>query len=588
MQLVAVYIKEFKAINDSLIPISNGFNVQRVGKSFQIEVSERFDEYYNNYQFSLLLGRNGVGKTTILEFIQGVFENYVGEGFCVFYSEGKFKVYYNTIMKPDIVGISEVEFFSSCKNFAVAVVNNIFDIANFSLSKKRRFRNVIEKTDTAIAKSGKTRSFLDNIKTQIAFFEANRGFLQSIGNPNPEYLFSLFKPSRKRFDDALKECSDESIFLLEDDLNYFYNNIEGNGKAESDLKANVDKANNVLEPGITKLRMRLSGVSSYIFSLSHYKDLQSDNDLVWHFQRFFLSDVIWGLANNLDMERNLICYIYVAFMLRSFNDLALFQVDPYEGDVYFPKGIKRDIGLVTYFYDEIRTSSTYMLDIALKIEEEKVQIINSQSGVHFSSNDPHFIKLATENFNRLDSYLSKEVKFGWSGFSSGEFAMIKLYSRLYTSIRELRRRGYNKVILLIDEVDLYLHPEWQRTFLKRTITFLESNIASNDVHLVLSTHSPIIASDFLSGDIVIINKFNSKVVAEKSEIGFGTGINGLYLNSFSLSSSIGEYSRHHLKRLFKRSQSGKVREFDLKLINEIGDKEIREKLSHQVSNNDPY
>ena len=79
-----------------------------------------------------------------------------------------------------------------------------------------------------------------------------------------------------------------------------------------------------------------------------------------------------------------------------------------------------------------------------------------------------------------------------SVLSSGEMGMLNLFSRLLSSFKQ---RGIPSLIIL-DEVETSFHPEWQRRFLNRLLSFLSYLLSKEDsVQIIYTTHSPITLSD---------------------------------------------------------------------------------------------
>ena len=71
--------------------------------------------------------------------------------------------------------------------------------------------------------------------------------------------------------------------------------------------------------------------------------------------------------------------------------------------------------------------------------------------------------------------------------------------RLYQTTPEDKKSEFEKsyAICLIDEIDTYLHPKWQRTILKTLAdTF-------RNTHFVVTTHSPLVITSLKSGDATI-------------------------------------------------------------------------------------
>ncbi|PWJ68067.1 AAA ATPase domain-containing protein [Fibrobacter sp. UWB8] len=144
----------------------------------------------------------------------------------------------------------------------------------------------------------------------------------------------------------------------------------------------------------------------------------------------------------------------------------------------------------------------------------------------------------------------------WRPQSSGEENFIKLFSRIYYSLRSEKRRnaaGKNKNIhLFIDEADLYLHPEWQRCWLDEFVNIMDvvlKRIYGSSVpkiQLFMSTHSPYIISDFPKENITLLKQSieTKQVEIENSHSlsPFGGNLYDLLSANFFVDNSIGSFS----------------------------------------------
>ena len=56
-----------------------------------------------------------------------------------------------------------------------------------------------------------------------------------------------------------------------------------------------------------------------------------------------------------------------------------------------------------------------------------------------------------------------------------------------------------------------MHPEWQRTFLKDLISFVNKTFQSNRIQIVLTSHSPFLISDLPKESVILLEeKWGSK------------------------------------------------------------------------------
>lgn len=219
--------------------------------------------------------------------------------------------------------------------------------------------------------------------------------------------------------------------------------------------------------------------------------------------------------------------------------------------------------------------------------------------------------------NDPDRWITKEVfsvlEFRWGGLSSGELALLNLLGRLNSVRNQLK----DNVIVLIDEVDLGLHPEWQRKWVKNVLPIIGDLMKrrGGSVHVMLTTHSPIILSDFMKEDVIYLsNEGNNNL--NKIDINFNTfgqNIYSLFKNSFFLEAFKGGFSHDVIEGLlrifsnlsneeiisqkksfiefcdtyniqFPSGKSGVIRIFFEELVNMIGEDIIRNHLKRQIKN----
>lgn len=169
----------------------------------------------------------------------------------------------------------------------------------------------------------------------------------------------------------------------------------------------------------------------------------------------------------------------------------------------------------------------------------------------YSLDDLHIINSVIEFFypetNIEDCNLVYEVfgvlAFSWDGLSSGEMSILNLLGRIFSG-----KKHYGNItnkLLLIDEVDLGLHPEWQRLWVSDVLPLISEILCSDDQELqvIITTHSPIILSDILDQDIIYLGD------GQLEEKTFGQNIYTLFNNSFFLEDVQGKFVSKKLVNL---------------------------------------
>lgn len=180
------------------------------------------------------------------------------------------------------------------------------------------------------------------------------------------------------------------------------------------------------------------------------------------------------------------------------------------------------------------------------------------------------------------------------GLSTGEKQFLKLYSRFLTFNlnNENNLLKEKQFIILIDEFDIGFHPLWQRRFLYTWIKFLESFINKSSVNkinvqLILTSHSPFVVSDLPKQCINFLSKADGtsfSIVDDltKHHSTFGANINELYCDSFFLTGALmGDFSKLKIDDVIQALLSKeplKDKDYIKSLIQLIGEPIIKTKL----------
>lgn len=173
----------------------------------------------------------------------------------------------------------------------------------------------------------------------------------------------------------------------------------------------------------------------------------------------------------------------------------------------------------------------------------------------------------------LENTNTKE-KFHFSKLSSGERQMIYSASSILYHIRNInsikgnqRRIKYRELNIILDEIELYFHPEFQRKYIDYLIKSINSlNLKEvESINIIMSTHSPFILSDIPESNVLFLSEGKSQKGISET---FGANIHTLYKNNFFLEGMpIGEFAKNKIKRLFEKTRL--IKGQDLELYNEI-------------------
>ena len=191
-----------------------------------------------------------------------------------------------------------------------------------------------------------------------------------------------------------------------------------------------------------------------------------------------------------------------------------------------------------------------------------------------------FIELIIEQYNKTDTVYGRMINIIPQPMSSGEVALINIFATVYSA---LKKKTSGSILLIIDEIDAFLHPKWQQDILTHiTKRINESKLFENKkVQLVVATHSPIILSDIPRENIIYLKE--PFEVYSSQQLTFGANISTLFYDSFFMEKgSIGAIARKEIQWAIDNFENTKLNLDDCKrlvyIINNIGDKFLREKL----------
>jgi len=193
-----------------------------------------------------------------------------------------------------------------------------------------------------------------------------------------------------------------------------------------------------------------------------------------------------------------------------------------------------------------------------EIDFENQQVYDNAN--HFITQVPNGHVILSNYINYLASlpleYKINFISTSWRNISSGENALMDLYSRLYFAKEyRLNTKFDDKVInnpflyLIFDEGELGFHPQWQKEYLSNVINFVSQLFAEYKVQIIITSHSPFLVSDLPKENIILLDKDKETglcKVVDQDVLGqtFGANIHSLFKESFFLENgTMGEFAK---------------------------------------------
>lgn len=243
-----------------------------------------------------------------------------------------------------------------------------------------------------------------------------------------------------------------------------------------------------------------------------------------------------------------------------------------------------DLGNIKFIQEQLknisRSYSKYLKSVKsitgfdyghVEVEELIIEAEEIRNEYFYRSNKKLRINLQLDN-DSISKFLEVHIDsdFGTDilnvfvdKLSSGEYAIINFFSTFSSLFEQIKLdEQKSNLVIIIDEGDLYLHPQWQKEWVDNLFNFMNYSSRCN-VQLIITSHSPLVLSDFIKPNVIFLK--NKDDVELKEFNTFGANITEILANSFFIQDGlIGKFAKE------------KINSFTEKLIN-VGFEEFRER-----------
>jgi predicted ATPase len=553
------------------------FNIKKQSTSLNLTwtLNENYiDNFYGDKitEITAIVGKNGSGKSTLLKFIK--------------------------------------------ENIAT-------DIGNTNLSYFAILRNV-ELDTLFIYNSTGSKVNYDKDKEHV-FEELKRGYY------NNQLLSLLFPTAYIYYSNNIDYGSSHSYVPIDISTNYYLNNLD-------DLRKYQEEDNPFLRFTLQEIRRQVRFIirasndlpfdppeafqfefrNLHFNKLTPYLSLESNSKEI-----AFLNKINSETEKYFEYTDNIIHQFYfrfwynVVFLIfeRKLKKYKTLNLEDFDYSFFRPNNIEES---VTYFLDLIfglLKNKTYEFQLASRardftykisdnIENENIQL--TEYGIEIKIDKKS--NYSKYRFFRDSEQLGLDIfSFNWSGISTGESAFITPFSRLFdikheyykffNHINNSRVHAHNmskiekieNAVLLIDEGENNLHPEWQKAYINYLKDFIPKIARFKRIQIILSTNNPLIISDIPSSNCIFLEKKGRTTsVLEPRQESFGANILDLYKDAFFIKGgAIGEFSKSKINEMVteilesKKISSSRLVYF-MQLKNLIGNDVIKKKVEDLI------
>lgn len=619
MELKFVYIREYKNI------INTGFNFNHsIDQEFLFENNEliisNLSKSLNNFfkenisNVTAIVGKNGSGKTNLTEFINYNLAHATNEGLSTYMKNNGLIILDNWIFVQNEIEIKnndylesigykilkfenaplddnqgEVRWHEMARNKYI-YYNPTFDLRGIPVTD-----NLINISTTMLVYSDYKNS--DKLFSYVVDKDSKINQLDAYDSMEKKriYDFILNYEAVNKYIEFLPEKIELKIDTIEN--NYFLNKTYFNKEElEDGINEEIDKLQNELNYQLT---------------------YQIDN---YDYQQYFVRA----------KENSVINYYKIPIPEQKAIFFRLLFINIFQillnKKILFPRGY-----FYAFLHEELQNEKFEDFDIQsdiLELKEKVKDVINNSKWIDFEVSIPDSSSKKGNIYRYLGSLIIsfpdnkgviKEMTVlmdklldnrrvftceSLNEFSSGQKHLLTLYSRFFWTKKEIDKsetKPYGiegeSIVIFIDEGEVALHPEWQRTFFKNMINYLSDLFNDKKIQLILTTHSPFVLSDIPKSNVLFLDKDennNTRISNIEREETFGANIHELLSDSFFLNQGfMGEFAKSKILDLINyltfndqvsedknniKPKQNWSEDIALKVINIIGEQVIKDRL----------
>lgn len=131
----------------------------------------------------------------------------------------------------------------------------------------------------------------------------------------------------------------------------------------------------------------------------------------------------------------------------------------------------------------------------------------------------NFKCVSQEINNKINNFVECETDYGWVrlhdlgyGYQSMTAWIVDLAQKMFERYPESNNPLQEPAIVLIDEIDLHLHPEWQRNIIKHLSDLFPKT------QFIVTAHSPLIVQSAENINLVVLEKQDDHVVINQPDL----------------------------------------------------------------------
>lgn len=515
MELIYLWVEDYKNIKQEGFVFSPKYECIYNKETKELKCDEKSDYIENffgeNININAIVGENGSGKSNLLESILCIiFENSIPwdnyKISAIFYDKEN-NEYFGKSINYSIYKVNGEYLFPKWKerkkvftfyyNYSLDYIKNDENNINFN---ELYHKNDNYKTPILL----QPNKLDDNINLRLIDYLANQDMLSFITHKNIKFdnIDNFFEPIQCKLDfdySYIYGEKDSSLFQYMKKLSLKYELNIFETTPHYGLEDYSSKLEYITRDGLILL--------TYFYILKKILKKQeyiSDKDL-----EEYIKNKNYNEALKLLKEKNISTLFETKYTYQSYK-------------------ISQSLAFVKFLSKQ---------DSNYKISDDKIKI---------NENNELLLNLAP--WISIEFFDRKDVSF--YSLSYGQRFLIRfLYSFLNQVNNLTTHYEYDNIILLLDEVEMGLHPQWQKEFLSLLLKVINRFKTRFNYQIIVTSHSPFILSDLPKGNVILLKK-GKQTQEFKDMQTFGANIHTLLSNGFFMQDGlIGQFAKEKINEV---------------------------------------
>ena len=576
---IFMWVKKYKSLENFQVNFDKSYNIEfeyKENRIKKLKISKNTNKIPKHFygsnidSINIIIGKNGTGKSSILEMmslfdrVNGIYKSYVEY-------PREFLIIYKTNNEKEFVleGYHEndddkyFEFLKMPKDSIIFLVNYY----TFKMTENYEFigtDNPRNLKDTGILRIKYGEEKINFFEKKYSYEEAEQGNYKintGVEEGNKATIYEYFI-NKKNIQSELYQ--DANIVIEIPELDFYIDKIKNSFKTIKEIKL----FNKLKEEKIKDVIIK--NYSNYLFSYKIWKIIENNS-----FQADEILDIIKSEKIKLEEIKN----------TEQILEKLLEEIKEYEN----VKDLSNKIHEILLLLNDVQASELNFKRKTNVLKRYEIKGTDSRIKKFLEKYD-EIVNYPWTNKRLYLSEFEKILNITEEGMSDGERVRVSIFSTIHRFLGEngeLKNKKY--VTLLFDEVEMFLHPEWSRTFLDDLLLELK-DYSEKQFKIIFASHSPFLLSDICSEGVIYLEKKARETVVKEVEIkNFGANIIDLFKNTMFLKSTFGEFATKKIKGVVKKIDDKTKSYFEIKnnpeinyIIEEIGEKLISNKLKSMI------